>query len=248
MSIKLLKEAVQEGYTPLEYRACEIAEIYERIRRQFFPEQHYTSLNQKKDKRESKNFAYFYKLAESEQEKRNLIPDMALYIRGQFEMERLRFGAPENWVPLAPHCLVSKQAWERYSKYVKHLTVVEPAPKASDSRISARTVIKSLGKTATFLTKIHIDLFDEPEIDWPTFFFHTKEGDYMPLMFLFIMNKMVSRYFLATSKTYPSWRSSLDPDFRDELPTNLGVYAATVKVYPKAIEFGRQAFGSEFAL
>lgn len=246
MSIELLKEAVDEGFTPLEYRACEIGETYSKIRREYFPEEPYTALNRKRDKRESRNFAYFYKLAEVENRNRDLVPDISIYLRAQFEMQGLKMGPKENWVPLAPHCLVSNQAWDRYREYVSRLQLKET--KRPSSNTSARKVKRSLGQTALFLQKTYMSIFDSTEIDWDQFYFYRKEGDYMPLFFLFVQNQMVSKYFLCASRTYNRWVASLDPDFQQELPQDLDRYYMLLRTMPKVRTYGREAFGREFSL
>ena len=83
--VALLQEAVELKYTPQEYRACQIGLLFDKIRSEFFPGP-YTCLSRTSDKRKSKAFPYFFKLAEMENLNRGILPDISIYLRGQLEM------------------------------------------------------------------------------------------------------------------------------------------------------------------
>lgn len=246
--VDLLKEAVDGGYTPLEYRACQIGFIYERLRREFFPDDYYNGLNIKRDKRKSTGFCHFYKLAQIESSHRDIIPDVSLYLRGQFEVTQWQSGHPDNFVPIPPQHLHTKVAMRKYRDYVIHLQQKETYTSSEKPRSHRGSIITPLGKTATLITKMNLDIFGTANVDWPAFMGYVKDGDWQPLFLLLVLQNLVSRYFLAASRSYPLWVKSLDPDVRHELPGNLADYKGLLLQNPKALHFGREVFGSEFSL
>lgn len=243
----LLQEAVDNGYSPLEYRACQIGLIYQRIRREFF-DQPYTCLNTARDKRKSKGFPHFYKLAQIEKENRGLIPDISLYIRGQFEIAKQKCGVLENFTPIPPQHLHGRRAFERYREYIIKLQSQETYHHSQKPRSETRVIIRALGKTGLTLTKLQKDLFGHTQVDWWALMTYKNETDHLPIFFLLTIQGLVSRYFLSASKTYPRWLASIDPEAQAELPDDLPVYREILLSDPRALAFGREVFGAEFAL
>jgi len=230
---------------PIEYRfkldsteieALDLMRTYEKMRRVYCCDPSYMLFSRKTDPRQSRFFESFKKLVLESESEKSLIPHPKLFIKAQFEILKSEYRTDNIYCP--PQYLFSKHAWKRYRRYIDQLCMNKNIKVNSkkQTRSNKINIIRDLRETHTFIEKFSLNNFGEQEVDYKKIFEDSR-------IWLCILQKTISPYFLAISKTFSE--TNLPNEIREEIPKDFDIYRKEVLSDQEIIDIAKKLFKDE---
>lgn len=217
------------NFTVREKEIYEIAQVYQKFNKKRGDFKKYLPI--KTDPRESKNWKYFeqlYSIFESDS-----TFDIYIFMEAQYRnLEKTKV--------LYPAQLKTKSAIEKYKEHRENKKMVDVTTETERMLINITNTYKFLKK---WWKRKELPINDYES------FFAVKTGEIVSEGFSYCLQGMISKYFMATSKTFNKYYQRLDPDVKWEIipPDELKSYRMTLKLNEEAWEFTKEIFGQEVA-
>lgn len=190
---------------------------------------HRKFLPTKSDPRESKNWKYFEQVYENFKDDSTFDPHM--FIEAQYRS----IGKDKV---LYPAQLKTKVAIDKYHEHRNNNRVI-------DRNSDTERILINLASTYKFLKKWWKN-HEKQRGDYESFF-RIEEGELISDGFSYCVQGMISKYFMAVSKTFNKYYHRLDPDMKWEIipPDELKSYRVKLKLNDDAWDFAKDIFKGE---
>ena len=181
----------------IDSKTIDLMVYYEKLRRKCGAK--YFFIFPRKDPKKAKYWSEFRGVVLESLKRDSLIPDPNIWIDAQFEVLKLRKIDEKFLCP--PNYLFGERAWKRYHRYVEILcqdkNIADHGRK--NSQINTVSILSEIRETHRFLKKYFRNNYGTDEIHLSQFL-DTSEN------LSFLMNRKVSHYLLANSKSYEAYK------------------------------------------
>lgn len=216
-------------FTVREKEIYELAQVYQQFNRKRGDFRKYLPV--KSDPREGKNWKYFEQLYSIFENDSTF--DAYIFMEAQYRnLEKDKV--------LYPAQLKTKTAISRYSEHRQNKKMI-------DVTSETEKMLVNIANTYKFIKKWWRRKELQPG-DYESFF-AVKDGEIISEGLSYCLQGMISKYFMATSKTFNKYYKQLDPDVKWEVmpPEELKSYRMALKLNEDAWEFAKEVFGNEVA-
>jgi hypothetical protein len=211
----------------IDHKTIGLMSYYEKLRRKNGAK--YFFIFSRKDPKKAKYWTQFREIVLESLKKDSVIPDPNIWIDAQFEVLKLR-KIDEKFI-CPPNYLFGERAWKRYHRYVDILcqdkSIVEHNRK--NDVINTIPIIAEIKETYRFLRKYFRNNYGSEEIVFSKFLGQEENES-------FLMNRKVSYYLLANSKSYSEYKTC-------HLIGDLSIYKKVTEAHPEIKELLAGLFG-----